>query len=377
MTDGSHVFRTAAALIRSAEAFQKLTTPAVLANDLSAIANIARARIELIRSIEAKAARAEAICGAFESLQSLTAAQSMANTIAKLSSSAEAIASLDRQSKWLQNIRDAQFRLPAIESTLAGVLQKMEASQLLVSGISTDQIGAALPIGRQQQRQLVNSFSKLGEAHDRFYTGATGSTSTLLSIEPALVAGPATEYLNAADFINATTGQLADETTPGIQIVAGERQSTLDAASSLTEELARRFPDLSEALEGARIARAEKKADYVRHFLTSYRELLTQLLHRLAPDESVKAWTDDRKDFDKGRPTRAARVRFICRQIVQEKLRSFVDKDIPAVVELFSIFQAGTHSAASPFPERQLDAVQCRVEGAMLFLLQIDSAGVG
>ena len=96
--------------------------------------------------------------------------------------------------------------------------------------------------------------------------------------------------------------------------------------------------------KGAIEAFHSDNSDKVRHFSISIRELYTHLIYNLAPDEDIKKWTSDKGNYDdKGRPTRRARLLFICRNINNKPFNSFVKKDVDATLAFIDIFQKGTH----------------------------------
>jgi hypothetical protein len=73
---------------------------------------------------------------------------------------------------------------------------------------------------------------------------------------------------------------------------------------------------LYEMWQGAVEAYSSKHHDKIRHFAVSLRELLTHLLHILAPNDEVNLWTNDPQMFHKGQPTRNCRLSYICRNIL-------------------------------------------------------------
>ena len=108
--------------------------------------------------------------------------------------------------------------------------------------------------------------------------------------------------------------------------------------------------------------------DYARYFAVSLRELFTQVLHRLSPNHEIKKWTNDDKLFDNGKPTRKARLLFICRSVNHDIFSDFLEKDVEAILELF---QRGTHQVTIPFTHKQLVALKARVESAIIYLIEI------
>lgn len=71
-----------------------------------------------------------------------------------------------------------------------------------------------------------------------------------------------------------------------------------------------------------------------------------------------------------GWPTRRTRIRYCLarRGRDSESLAEFVDADIQNVVDLFQVFNDGTHGAAGRFDLSELLAVKNRVEQAIRFL---------
>lgn len=96
------------------------------------------------------------------------------------------------------------------------------------------------------------------------------------------------------------------------------------------------------------------------------------MIHILAPDEQIKKWSNDSSLYDKGKPTRKARLLFICRNISNDPLSKFVEKDVSATVEFLRLFQEGTHAITASFSEHQLIALKARAESTLKFLLEID-----
>jgi hypothetical protein len=111
--------------------------------------------------------------------------------------------------------------------------------------------------------------------------------------------------------------------------------------------------------------------DHVRHFAVSLRELLTHLLHTLAPDDELRKWqlaTPD--DYHNGRPTRRLRLRYIFRHANSTTYTSFIADDIKRTVEMIDILNADTHRL---FAEADADALRLvlrRVEGVLAILLE-------
>lgn len=123
--------------------------------------------------------------------------------------------------------------------------------------------------------------------------------------------------------------------------------------------------------EGAIEAYHSENPDRIRHFSSSLRELFTHVLHILSPEEEVKNWIKDESLLHNGRPTRRARLLYVCRNINNYPFEDFVEKDVNSTLAVIDMFQEGTHKISSNFSEKQLLALKCKAECTIKFLLQI------
>ena len=74
---------------------------------------------------------------------------------------------------------------------------------------------------------------------------------------------------------------------------------------------------------------------------------------------------------DKGRPTRKARLLFICRNINNASFTTFVKKDVEATIAFIDIFQKGTHDIDPVFSPNHLMTIKSKAESTLKFLLEI------
>lgn len=176
---------------------------------------------------------------------------------------------------------------------------------------------------------------------------------------------PQQEVANSLAVTNALlTGEMDDD----------EHHSNLQS-TSITDELTKLSSDLHDRWQGALFSLNPRNPDAARHFCTSAREILTQILHFNAPDESVLATLANCQTDSNGRPTRRARIQFLLhrKDLSDGAFEDFIDKDINNVIELFDVFNKGTHGAAGKFDLPQLLTVKRRVEDAIIFVTGIVS----
>lgn len=129
-------------------------------------------------------------------------------------------------------------------------------------------------------------------------------------------------------------------------------------------------PEWLVLLGGAEEAVRSSNPDRVRHAITSLRELLTQVIHRFAPDDAVKSRLPDGKWYHEGRPTRKARLYFILvNKYDSDVLLDFVERDVDAVLALFDLFQKGTHEIVSSIEPGELQYILKRTKALLCELL--------
>lgn len=143
--------------------------------------------------------------------------------------------------------------------------------------------------------------------------------------------------------------------------------------SDLRASLDELDPEVGSRWGGALFALNPDNPDAARHFCTSAREMLSDVLEHLAPTASVEADDPSCERTDQGSVSRRARIRFCLRRsgLVDDDLESFVDEDIENVLGLFFEFNRGTHGRAGKFSLHQLAALKRRVEDALFFVLRI------
>ena len=149
----------------------------------------------------------------------------------------------------------------------------------------------------------------------------------------------------------------------------------LDVAALRVEPLlARVNPELVRVYRGAAHAIQAKGPDSGRQLAISLRELLTHLLHHLAPDNALRVWDqarpEDPEDFANGRPTRRLRLRYIFRGLKGTAYEEFVSDDVGSAVELMQLLQGDTHRLERPLDPRSQRIVLRRVEGVLALLLE-------
>ncbi|MBC2592761.1 hypothetical protein H5P28_00660 [Ruficoccus amylovorans] len=129
-------------------------------------------------------------------------------------------------------------------------------------------------------------------------------------------------------------------------------------------------PAFVEMLRGIRYIIRSNGPDRVRHLSASARELLTHLIHHLAPDEKVKAWSINPEHYHNNRPTRRARLLYIYRDVNCGCFSEFIATDIGSVLKFMEILQKGMHEKQTDLNDHQLECMVQRLESFLSFLLR-------
>jgi Predicted pPIWI-associating nuclease len=159
-----------------------------------------------------------------------------------------------------------------------------------------------------------------------------------------------------------------EENPVEVQLIAEVEQETSGCITLLQSV----DPALARPYIGAHDALHSSNADRVRHILASLREFWNHLLRKLAPDEMIMSWLpEDGKDLlHKGRPTRRARVLYVCRKFNHDPLTDLVVQDTRALVKLVEFFNR-VHELDSELTDNQLKALLLRTDSWLMYILQI------
>lgn len=141
----------------------------------------------------------------------------------------------------------------------------------------------------------------------------------------------------------------------------------------ITGELVTLSQDLDSRWRGALFALDPRNPDASRHFCTSSREIFTEILEKRAPDDAVLQTFPECAKTPDGRPTRRARIQFALYQkgMLTAQLEQFIDDDVENIVELFKVFNSGTHGEAASIAFPSLVAIKTRVEDGIVYLSHV------
>lgn len=215
-------------------------------------------------------------------------------------------------------------------------------------------------IARMRYRTSVTAFTETFTRLEQRSSGASWAGTDLLEFSE-------TETANSIAALNA----LLEESSA----IASDADVEELQTTGIGHELARLNADLDARWRGALFALHPRNPDAARHFCTSAREMLSDMLENVAPTLAVEANDPSCDRTPHGSVSRRARIRFCLRRqgTHTPELEDFVEGDIENVLALFHEFNTGTHGAAGRFTLGQLRALKDRVEHAIRFIVRIAS----
>ena len=227
---------------------------------------------------------------------------------------------------------------------------------------------------RANRTRLQSALGRLAQQTNTVrYTVLYKSVSTLSTKYKRLDIADANPFLSDLAEQEATNSvtvlnDLLDDDTANSQADDDELKNSL-----IANELAHISPDLDNRWHGAIYALNPENPDAARHFCTSTREIITEILDTKAPDEDVFARFPDCPTTDKGTPTRRAKIHYCLdrNDSVNDELENFIDANIDNVVLLFNELNSGTHGPAGKYSLQQLVSIKIRVEDAIRFMCEI------
>jgi hypothetical protein len=377
MSDDLKTAKTALAkLHQDMEAINRLVKPSylnVIEQMERTLEPIRRQQLEISRALEMSgaAARIQEIASANQHWQELIKQATATSRIAESLSAAH--------QSWIERIKPIQYDISHLSQLqasakldLCDTSLRLAATERLMAGIDFEAIRNRFQIEMPVISGLESSVAHVAAS----YGSLAESLREISDITrlPAFVLPGATREIYTTSFaIEALCPwdeRDDDETETEIQLVA-EAELETSGCIALLQQVE---PGLARPYIGARDALYGNNADRARHILSSLRELWNHLLRRLAPDDLVAAWipgVSNQKDLlHEGRPTRRARVLYVCRELNNDPLTDFLMHDTRALVKLIELFNR-VHELETELTDEQLRAILLKTDSWLMYILQI------
>ena len=261
-----------------------------------------------------------------------------------------------------------------VQSHLAEILKLSVLSQTSISRLAWESLGDVLNVQAPVRSVLQNTFLDFTQSYSKLFKSWENQPSFILSLPPIVSKFPAIEYFNGVAVVDSITSKYHEDTELQEEKLHTEKEIGDETEGKLETLLVKMNPELIIPLRGARQSLDSANPDRIRHFSASLRELFTHVLNTLAPDDKIRAWSTASEHYDKGKPTRRARLLYICRGVNQDQFSNFIEKDIDAGLEFLQLFQRGTHEVVPNYTDVQLRVMLTRMESLLRFLLEIWSA---
>ena len=266
----------------------------------------------------------------------------------------------------------------ALNDSLTSALARIDTTRMLSASLVAQTKLAAfdrLPLGTLAgidtafSKTLTINFGNLTRSYQSLLDNASIRESLFKHV-PFITTYSPVEYYREVEVLQRITVEDDDVENEDEIVIREALSESLPSVDALLEDFNNQLCLL---LQGARDSAISNNPDRARHVTTSVRELFTQVLHALAPDDELRAWSTNEQHFHNNRPTRRARLLYICRHINCDPLTRFVEDDVRAALSFVDSLNAGTHVVESRLTESQLVSIVSRMESLLVFLLQLRS----
>jgi len=299
----------------------------------------------------------------------ITALFSEQNSLAKL---AEEAASINRH--WLKEIESVQHLFTgfeaakvALDSHFDSIAQVSLLAQERLLNVPWIDLEKSAIYKTNEMVRALESFTNLTENYNSFVHSFSAREFDITDFPPFVSGLPPIEILTSSDLLDTIS---RDETVEYVEEAdALEFEIRNDIESSLEELLNYFNPEIRHLWIGAKEAFSSTNPDRKRHIVVSLREMLNHILHGIAPDNEISKWSTEPSHYHEGRPTREARILYVCRDINHGPFSQFVNKDVESHIKFIRLFQHGTHEININFTDQQLKTLIVRAEALARFLL--------
>lgn len=249
--------------------------------------------------------------------------------------------------------------------TQLGIYSAFEISRNL-------EIGTRLAISDDMRKSVATTHLDFSKSYVDFLATLNDSMVEAVQLQPAWLTLPPVEHYNASRLM----AEIFPPESPSDVldfVVESEDESSeisLDSENGIENLLSELDERLITPWRGIEESISSGGADRLRQSAASMRELFTHVVHQLAPDDEVRDWSTEARHFHNNRPTRRARLLYICRASGHRNFSKFLEADVDACLKMSDLFQSGVHSLESPFSERQILTLRARLEGTIRLLLE-------
>jgi hypothetical protein len=251
-----------------------------------------------------------------------------------------------------------------IPSTLSVASEYTLATERILAGMPWSQFGARFSLTEASRHRLLRSAGRLNKRYGRLYEDAAddqNDVDSLVAVDAPL------GVLTRAQCLRVVTTAAPSEDI--IQVSTDVVEATF---AFVEQGVGTIKPQYATMLRGARNRVKERGPDWMRQASSSYRQLIQNVLHRTAPSDHVRQWTDDPSDFDpKGFPTHKAKVRWLCRQLQPDSLRAYMIEQLLGSLKVIGVFASAVHDDAVGVTDDEFAWIVLEAERALRRILEL------
>ena len=322
----------------------------------------------------------EQIAFGTSTLDRLSKLETLSAPVRAMAEANKLILTMNREDMLVNSVgRSFRESLQQPPEIIKGLSTTLDTSALLSASLAAQSklfelqrfpLGAAINAAASLQDSLRINLDKFTISYKNLVGFTNHHPSIIGVLEPDIVQYPSYEVFREAELLEQiTVPEDEQEVLDEYEVIAIPEERTLE---DWLGEINSGFPSL---LRGARAALHTNNPDRARHVTVSLRELIGRILHQFAPKDKIKTWSTDPNHYDEeGKPTRRARLLYICREINVDPLSKFVDANVTLALTLIKALSSEAHVIPCRLTDQQLQALMNRAESCLLFLLHLNSS---
>jgi hypothetical protein len=273
---------------------------------------------------------------------------------------------------WLEVVPQKENLDASIRSlasiNLSKVVYESTVTEGLFSRIDLAKVGASFGLSAAAASSLEASYSELTRGYKTF-VDSFKNLEDITRYPRDITLGANREVFLAGYVIDSLAVERSHKFEPEETQLYEDAKAVSSEFSTLLDSI---DPALSRMYSGAEEAFKGNNPDRARHVLSSTRELWSNLMWKLAPDEEVINWIPkDQSDYIKdGKPTRRARILYICRNVNSHPLSKIVDADAKVFSSTYDLLNR-VHILDPGFNDSQLEMMLIRTKCFLMYLIEI------
>lgn len=275
-------------------------------------------------------------------------------------------------SRFLQkNQQQTQEIIKSLRTTFdtSGMLSASLAAQTKLAELKRLPLGSAINAAASLQESFRQNLDKFTSNYRDLFEFTHHEPSIVEILDPDVIQYSSYEVFREAELLEQITVPEDEQINlDEHEIIAIPEERTLE------DSLGQINSGLPTLLQGARKGLNSDNPDRARHVASSLRELIRHVHCKLAPDDKIRGWNTDPIYYHNNRPTKKARLLYLCREFDAEPLSEFVETDVKSVLSLIDALNAEAHVVSRRLNDRQLHALVDRTEFYLLYLLRLNSA---